>query len=48
VFAPFGGFADNTRVNDSRIAMPDRPGIGLEAKNALYAVMKPLSEMRPN
>jgi len=42
VFAPFGGFADNTAVNDSRIAMPDIPGIGFEAKNALYAVMKPL------
>ena len=40
VFAPFGGFADNTAVKDSRIAMPDIPGIGFEAKNALYAVMK--------
>jgi L-alanine-DL-glutamate epimerase-like enolase superfamily enzyme len=40
VFAPFGGFADNTPVNDSRIRMPDIPGIGFEAKNALYAVMK--------
>ncbi len=42
VFAPFGGFADDTKVNDSRIAMPDIPGIGFEAKNALYAVMKPI------
>jgi L-alanine-DL-glutamate epimerase-like enolase superfamily enzyme len=42
VFAPFGGFADNTPVNDSRIRMPDIPGIGFEAKNALYAVMKPM------
>ncbi|HEX5212676.1 MAG TPA: mandelate racemase/muconate lactonizing enzyme family protein [Pseudolabrys sp.] len=42
VFAPFGGFADNTPVRDSRIAMPDIPGIGFEAKNALYAVMKPM------
>jgi hypothetical protein len=40
VFAPFGGFADNTPVRDSRITMPDIPGIGFEAKNALYAVMK--------
>ena len=24
--------------------MPDIPGIGFEAKNALYAVMKPLQE----
>lgn len=42
VFAPFGGFADGTPVSDSRIAMPDVPGIGFEAKSALYAVMKPL------
>jgi len=42
VFAPFGGFADGTPVEDSRIAMPDVPGIGFEAKSALYAVMKPL------
>src|SRR5664279_243900 len=42
VFAPFGGFADNTAVKDSRISMPDIPGIGFEAKNALYAVMKPM------
>lgn len=43
VFAPFGGFADDTPVTDSRIAMPHVPGIGFEAKNALWAVMKPLS-----
>ncbi len=42
VFAPFGGFADNTPVKDSRVKMPDIPGIGFEAKNALYAVMKPM------
>ncbi|SFV14771.1 L-alanine-DL-glutamate epimerase [Methylobacterium sp. 174MFSha1.1] len=42
VFAPFGGFADAVPVQDSRVAMPDVPGIGFEAKNALYAVMRPL------
>jgi len=42
VFAPFGGFADDTPVNDSRVKMPGIPGIGFEAKNALYAVMKPM------
>ena len=42
VFAPFGGFADTCAVKDSRVTMPDIPGIGFEAKNALYAVMKPL------
>jgi len=47
VFAPFGGFADNCKVVDSRVAMPDIPGIGFEAKNALYAVMKPMIEARP-
>ncbi|MGJ3263114.1 MAG: enolase C-terminal domain-like protein [Salinarimonas sp.] len=43
VFAPFGGFADGTPVADSRIAMPDVPGVGFEAKGALWAVMEPLA-----
>lgn len=43
VFAPFGGFADNTPVKDSRVKMPDAPGIGFELKNDLYAVMKPMA-----
>ncbi|HEY5167665.1 MAG TPA: mandelate racemase/muconate lactonizing enzyme family protein [Pseudolabrys sp.] len=47
VFAPFGGFADDCKVVDSRVPMPDIPGIGFEAKNALYAVMKPLMEAGP-
>jgi L-alanine-DL-glutamate epimerase-like enolase superfamily enzyme len=47
VFAPFGGFADNCKVVDSRVTMPDVPGIGFEAKNDLYAVMKPLLEQTP-
>ncbi|MGG5817608.1 enolase C-terminal domain-like protein [Falsiroseomonas sp. HW251] len=42
VFAPFGGFADDVPVKDSRVQMPDIPGIGFEAKNALYAVFKTL------
>lgn len=42
VFAPFGGFADNVPVRDSRVKMPDAPGVGFELKNDLYAVMKPL------
>ncbi|WP_372423156.1 mandelate racemase/muconate lactonizing enzyme family protein [Salinarimonas chemoclinalis] len=44
VFAPFGGFADGTPVVDGRIAMPDVPGVGFEAKSALWAVMRPLGE----
>jgi hypothetical protein len=27
--------------------MPDIPGVGFEAKNDLYAVMKPMLEMGP-
>src|SRR5579872_2810715 len=46
VFAPFGGFADNCPINDSRARMPDIPGIGFEAKNDLYAVMKPMLDMQ--
>ncbi len=44
VFAPFGGFADAVPVEDSRVAMPDVPGIGFEAKAALYSVMRPLEQ----
>jgi L-alanine-DL-glutamate epimerase-like enolase superfamily enzyme len=40
VFAPFGGFADNCPVIDGRVRMPDIPGIGFEARNDLWAVMK--------
>ncbi len=42
VFAPFGGFADDTPVVDSRIRMPDAPGIGFETKGNLWAVLKDL------
>jgi L-alanine-DL-glutamate epimerase-like enolase superfamily enzyme len=42
VFAPFGGFADNCPVVDGRVKMPDIPGVGFEAKNDLWAVMKTL------
>src|SRR3954452_7307589 len=47
VFAPFGGFADATPVEDNRIAMPDAAGVGFEGKNALWAVMKPMLEAAP-
>jgi hypothetical protein len=43
VFAPFGGFADNCPVNDGRVGMPEIPGIGFEAKNELWNVMRPLT-----
>ena len=47
VFAPFGGFADNCKVVDSRVTMPEVPGIGFESKNDLYTVMKKLLEQAP-
>lgn len=42
VFAPFGGFADSTPVQDSRIRMPELPGIGFEGKANLWAVLQDL------
>lgn len=42
VFAPFGGFADGVPVENSRVAMPQVPGVGFEAKNDLWAVLKGL------
>jgi L-alanine-DL-glutamate epimerase-like enolase superfamily enzyme len=43
VFQPFGGFADGTPVEESYVRMPDVPGVGFEAKSALYRVMKQLA-----
>ena len=43
VFQPFGGFADATPVEASYVPLPDVPGIGFEAKSALYAVMRALA-----
>jgi L-alanine-DL-glutamate epimerase-like enolase superfamily enzyme len=40
VFAPFGGFADDTRVENGRIPLPDAPGIGFEKKSALIACLR--------
>jgi len=44
VFAPFGGFADDCPVENSLVRLPDIPGVGFEAKAALYEVMRPLAE----
>ncbi len=44
VFQPFGGFADGIRVQDGYVGLPDIPGIGFEAKAALYSVMRALSD----
>jgi L-alanine-DL-glutamate epimerase-like enolase superfamily enzyme len=35
VFAPFGGFADDIRVESGRVGLPQAPGIGFERKSAL-------------
>ena len=46
VFGIFAGFADDAKVEDGEIALPDRPGIGFEAQNTLYAVMQELAAPR--
>jgi L-alanine-DL-glutamate epimerase-like enolase superfamily enzyme len=40
VFGAFAGFADDAKVADGWLKLPDRPGIGFEAQNELYALMK--------
>jgi D(-)-tartrate dehydratase len=40
VFGPFGGFADDARIEDGHIALSDRPGIGFEGQTALYQIMR--------
>jgi len=40
VFQPFGGFADHLAVEGGRVALPDLPGVGFEAKSDLHAVMR--------
>lgn len=42
VFAPFGGFADGTPVEDGMIRLPDAPGIGFEAKSDLMNLIRSL------
>ena len=44
IFQPFGGFADSLPVENSYVRLPDIPGIGFEAKNELFRVMKALVE----
>ncbi len=43
VFGPFGGFADDARVEDGYIKLSDRPGIGFEAQSALYRIMREIA-----
>ena len=42
VFQPYGGFADGIAVENSYVSLPTVPGIGIEEKSALYAVMRDL------
>jgi L-alanine-DL-glutamate epimerase-like enolase superfamily enzyme len=42
VFGVFAGFAGDAKVENGWLKLPERPGIGFEAQNALYAVMKEL------
>ena len=40
VFGAFAGFADDAKVDNGWLKLPDRPGIGFEAQNGLYALMR--------
>lgn len=43
VFKPFGGFADDIRVENGRVGLPQIPGVGFETKSELYAIMRDLA-----
>jgi L-alanine-DL-glutamate epimerase-like enolase superfamily enzyme len=42
VFQPFGGFADNTPVNNGYVGLHETPGIGFESKSKLFQLMQAL------
>jgi D(-)-tartrate dehydratase len=44
VFGAFGGFADDALLENGYVKLPDRPGIGFEAQNALHRIMRQLTE----
>ena len=44
VFGDFGGFADDARVEEGYLRLPERPGIGFEGQAALYRIMRGLVE----
>jgi L-alanine-DL-glutamate epimerase-like enolase superfamily enzyme len=44
VFGPFGGFADDARLEAGYLKLSERPGIGFEGQAALYRVMRDLVE----
>lgn len=43
VFGAFAGYADDAKVEDGWLTLPDRPGIGFEGQAELYALMKDLA-----
>jgi len=43
VFGAFAGFADDARLEDGYLKLPDRPGIGFEGQAALYHIMRDLA-----
>ena len=43
VFGAFAGFADDARLEDGYLKLPDRPGIGFEGQAALYRIMRDLA-----
>jgi L-alanine-DL-glutamate epimerase-like enolase superfamily enzyme len=44
IFQPFGGFADDTAVEDSYVELPACPGIGFESKKELFRLLTALSD----
>ncbi len=44
IFKPFGGFADGIPVENSYVGLSEIPGIGFEAKDDLFRVMKTLAD----
>ena len=44
VFGPFAGFADDARVENGYLKLPDRPGIGFEGQGKLFEIMRRLSD----
>jgi L-alanine-DL-glutamate epimerase-like enolase superfamily enzyme len=43
VFGPFGGFADDARLENGYVTLSDRPGLGFEGQAQLYRIMRDLA-----
>src|SRR5215470_18567862 len=43
VFGAFGGFADEARIDNGYLRLPECPGIGFEKQSALYRLMNALT-----